>query len=168
MCHQSPLVGYRFSPGWDSSKRNHVAKESVPSANFIGKSPTSMKHNCPRFRWLIPICGSCFSSRSAQNTIYYLFWPLEAPTNSKHFLMDKHMKVPKMGLSPKSSIYRWIFPEINHPAFLGYSHGLGNLHISVSGKDRGAVGRMGSLDLGTLWSFVAENIQKLGLLHGFN
>ena len=35
---QSPLVGYRFSPGWDSSKRNHFAKESVPSANFIGKS----------------------------------------------------------------------------------------------------------------------------------
>ena len=48
---------------------------------------------------------------------------------------------------------------------LGYSHGLGNLHIS--GKDRGAVGRMGSLDLLCGLSWWKKNTQKLGLLHGF-
>ena len=54
---QSPLVGYRLFllPGGILRQRNHVAKESVPSATFIGNSPTSMKQNCPRFRWLIPI-----------------------------------------------------------------------------------------------------------------
>ena len=97
-------------------KKKSFCQRVCPFCQFHWEILTSMKHNCPGFRWLIPICGWCFSSRSAQNTIYYPFWPLEAPTNSKHFLMDKHMKVPKMGLSPKSSIYRWIFPEINHPA----------------------------------------------------
>ena len=37
-----------------------------------------------------------------------------------------------MGVPPKSSIYRWIFPEINHPAIKGYPHDYGidgSLHM---------------------------------------
>ena len=37
-----------------------------------------------------------------------------------------------MGVPPKSSIYRWIFPEINHPSIKGYPHDYGidgSLHM---------------------------------------
>jgi len=49
---------------------------------------------------------------------------------------------------------------------LGYSHGLGNLHIS--GKDRGAVGRMGSLDLLCGLSWRKKTLKNLGFYMASN
>ena len=42
---------------------------------------------------------------------------------------DNNVEVSWIGMYPQlSSIYRWVFPEIFHPAFLGYPHDSGNNH----------------------------------------